>query len=84
MTIRSTYALDPETVRGLEEVARRWGVSKSEALRRAIRAAAGQSTRLRDSPSDALDQLQKSLGLKAGTARAWARQVRRERRERRK
>ncbi len=78
MTIRSTYALDAETVRRLEEIARRWGVSKSEALRRAIRTAAGRSTR--SQPSNALDELQRSLGLSAGTARAWARQIRQERR----
>jgi len=39
-TIKSTYALDVETVRELEEMARAWKVSKSEALRRAIRSAA--------------------------------------------
>jgi len=41
MTIRSTYALDVETVRALERMARRLGISKSEALRRAIQGAAG-------------------------------------------
>ena len=39
-TMKTTYALDVETVRTLERVARRWGVSRSEALRRAIRVAA--------------------------------------------
>ena len=32
-TIKATYSLDPETVRLLERVSRRWGVSKSEARR---------------------------------------------------
>lgn len=32
MTIKSTYSLDVGTVRTLEELARRWNVSKSEAL----------------------------------------------------
>ena len=41
-TIRSTYALDVETVQMLDRLARQWAVSKSEALRRAIRAAAEQ------------------------------------------
>ncbi|HEY3204457.1 MAG TPA: ribbon-helix-helix protein, CopG family, partial [Thermoanaerobaculia bacterium] len=41
-TIRSTYALDVPSVKALEEIARSWKVSKSEALRRAIRLAAAQ------------------------------------------
>lgn len=55
-TIKATYSLDPDTVRLLERTARRWRVSKSEALRRAIRAAA-----LADMPNDAealLDSIQ--------------------------
>ena len=36
MTIRSTFALDRETVENLERLAKKWGVSKSEALRRMI------------------------------------------------
>ena len=79
MTIRSTYALDPETVRRLEDVARRWGVSKSEALRRAIRTAASQNDRAQNRPIKALSKLQRSLGLSAGSARAWVRRVRQER-----
>jgi hypothetical protein len=35
-TVKSTYSLDVDTVRELDAVARRWRVSKSEALRRAI------------------------------------------------
>ena len=38
--IKSTYSLDVETVRTLESLARRWNVSKTEVVRRAIRAAA--------------------------------------------
>src|SRR3972149_5141084 len=37
--VKTTYALDAETVQALERMARRWGTSKSEALQRAIRAA---------------------------------------------
>jgi hypothetical protein len=39
MTIRTTVAFDPATVARWERLARRWGVSKSEALRRALEAA---------------------------------------------
>ena len=79
MTIKSTYALDIETARTLEEMARRWGVSKSEALRRAIRVA-------RRSPAGApkaltaLDALQRSLSLNTQTAARWEKRVRAERR----
>jgi predicted transcriptional regulator len=77
-TIRSTYALDEETVRRLEGLAREWNVSKSEALRRAIRAAddsASSEDRLA-----ALDALQASMHLSARRAESWARNVREERR----
>jgi predicted transcriptional regulator len=79
--IRSSYALDVETVRRLEALARSWNVSKSEALRRAIRVATEG-----DSGSDALaalDALQKSLHLAESEARQWERRVHAERRARR-
>jgi hypothetical protein len=76
--IRSTYALDVETVRRLDAIARRWNVSKSEALRRAIRAAA-------EGPAGgdaltALDALQRSMRLKGEAARTWEKRVVSERR----
>jgi hypothetical protein len=77
-TIRSTYALDVESVKALERVARRWGVSKSEALRRAIRAAAGRGSR--HEALATLDELQRVAGLTQARARAWARRARAERR----
>lgn len=79
MTIRSTYALDPETVRRLDDVARRWGVSKSEALRRAIRAASDQRDVSGQDRLAALSELQKSLDLTPKAAKTWIRQVKRER-----
>ncbi|MCW5558286.1 MAG: hypothetical protein KIT22_10705 [Verrucomicrobiae bacterium] len=39
MTIRTTVAFDPGTVARWERLAKRWGVSKSETLRRALEAA---------------------------------------------
>jgi hypothetical protein len=75
-TIKSTYSLDVETVRALERMARRWKVSKSEALRRAIRALASQEL---DGPDDdpvrALDRLQQSLGLSPDACRRWEKLV---------
>lgn len=36
MTVRTTVAFDPATAARLERLAQRWGVSKSETLRRAL------------------------------------------------
>jgi hypothetical protein len=74
--VKSTYSLDVETVQTLEEMARRWDVSKSEALRRAIRATAENTAADR---LETLTKLQKGLKLTPAKARAWARRVRAER-----
>lgn len=71
--IKSTYTLDTETIGALEGMARRWGVSKSEALRRAIHAAAQQSALSR---LETLTKLQESLNLTPAKARAWIRRSR--------
>ncbi len=79
-TVKTTYSLDVETVRKLEAMARRWNVSKSEALRRAIRAAARQG--LPNEGRDALkalDSLQRSLNLGAEAADQWKKSARAER-----
>src|SRR3989304_2034880 len=60
-TVRSTYALDVETVRVLDRIAHRWGVSKSEALRRAIRGAEAQKPPAADDALRALDRLPRAL-----------------------
>lgn len=78
-TIRSTYALDVETVQALERIAQRWRVSKSEALRRAIRAAAADDRTSANDALEALNRLQRSLKLTPVKARAWARKARTER-----
>lgn len=79
-TIRTTYALDEATVRALEQMAARWGVSKSEALRRAISSASEEKGSGPADAVEALDELQKSLGLTQRQADAWVRSVRAERR----
>ena len=80
-SIKSTYSLDPETVRALERMAQRWKVSKTEALRRAIRAASGEWRASGKSGAlDALDQLQQSFELSPARAHAWAAEARKERR----
>jgi hypothetical protein len=79
-TIKATYALDVETARALEDLARRWGVSKSEALRRAIRAAVRELAPAAPKALAALGALQRSLGLDRQDAARWAGRVRQERR----
>jgi predicted transcriptional regulator len=80
ISIKSTYSLDPDTVRTLDEIARRWKVSKSEVLRRAIRAVADRAPEQSHDALQALDDLQKSLGTTAATTRAWIQAARAERR----
>ena len=79
-TIKSTYSLDVETVRKLERMAGRLGISKSEALRRAIRAAAGESDSEGHPAVAALEELQGALGLDRAAAREWAGRTQEERR----
>jgi predicted transcriptional regulator len=79
-TVKTTYSLDLETVRALEELARRWNVSKSEALRRAIRATAiQQPLEAQRKAVTALDELQRALGLSDGAAARWQKAARVER-----
>jgi hypothetical protein len=77
MTVRSTFALDRETVDSLDRLAHRWQVSKSEALRRVVNVAA--SVEDVDASSDALaalDELQRVLGLDEARAEAWVQRIR--------
>ncbi|SRR6266487_264540 len=79
-TVKTTYSLDLETVRTLEALARRWNVSKSEALRRAIRATATrQPLEAQRHAVKALDDLQRSLGLDNRASARWQKAARAER-----
>ena len=77
--IKSTYSLDVETVRTLESLARRWNVSKTEVVRRAIRAAAGDENQSVKSKLEALDRWQTSLKAQGVDFAAWEREARAER-----
>ena len=79
-TIKSTYSLDVESVRALEDLARRWRVSKSEALRRAIRNEASRQPAGGENAVAALDRFQASLRERNVDIQQWARDVERERR----
>ena len=81
--IKATYSLDAETVKMLERLARRWKTSKSDVLRRAIRAVSAREAIGEEEPSGrlgALKRLQDSLALTEGIVDAWTRHVRSERR----
>ncbi len=78
--VKATYALDVATVEALERMARRWDVSKSEALRRAIHVAAATQTLGGDHAVAALGRLQRALALSPAKARAWGDEARAERR----
>lgn len=74
--------LDVETADSLDRLAKGWQVSKSEALRRSVKAAA--TVEAVDASSDALralTQLQDRLGLDTDKAQEWVQQIRAQRSE---
>ena len=80
MTIRSTFALDPETVEELGRLADRWQVSKSEVVRRIVHTAAViDETAAAHDALAALEELQERLALTEEQADEWSRQIRAER-----
>ena len=76
-TVKTTYTIDLETKSALDRLASRWDVSKSEALRRAIRQAAGAS-RVTDRLA-ALDALQRIARVTRDQASRWTEAIRDER-----
>lgn len=52
MIVRSTYALDEQTARRIKRLARAWGVSQSEVIRRSVELAATQQTAAALSPAE--------------------------------
>lgn len=79
-SIKSTYSLDVESMRTLEALAKRWSVSKSEVLRRAIRIAATEDVPAQNVALDALDRLQSALRERKVDTTQWARDLKAERR----
>ena len=78
-SIKSTYSLDVESIRMLDALARRWRVSKSEVLRRAIRSAATTTDSGDGAALGALDRLQDSLRERKVDVVHWARELAAER-----
>lgn len=78
-SIKSAYSLDVGSVRMLEALARRWNVSKSEALRRAIRTAAGSDHESHETALEALERLQSRVRERQVDLSAWEHAVKAER-----
>lgn len=76
MTIKTTYSLDVATVRALEGLARRWNVSRSAALRRAIRSEAERQPIRADARLQALRQLQDSVAARGVDLAGWEKEAR--------
>jgi predicted transcriptional regulator len=76
--VTTTYTVDAETKRVLDELASRWAGSRSEALRRAARQAAGAAG-IGDRLA-AFDALQQQAVMTGRRTRRWAQPVGAERR----
>ena len=79
-TIKSTYSLDVDSVRTLETLAKRWKVSKTEVLRRAIRIAATEGPSGHNTALGALDRLQNCVRERNVDVSRWERDLQGERR----
>lgn len=81
-TIKSTYSLDVDSVRTLKTLAKRWNVSKSEVIRRALRIAVMAGGRADDEVAlDALTHLQDTVRERGVNLAEWGRDLRTERAE---
>jgi hypothetical protein len=78
--VKTTYSLPVESIAALDRLATRWGVSRSEALARAI--AASEAVAPATDALTALDAWQAEAALDAARAEAWVHDVRDERRGR--
>lgn len=76
-SVRATYSLDAETMRRIENLARRWDVAKSEVLRRAVRMADEQSAGTERVAL--LRELQQRANLTPEQVDTWVAEVRAER-----
>ncbi len=92
MTIRTTVAFDPATVARWERLAKRWGVSKSEALRRALENADSTATTTlgksptpkeisQMSPHEVLETLQANPLVSPEQGEQWRRSLRETRKD---
>jgi hypothetical protein len=78
-SVKATYSLDLDTVRMLERMARKWNVSKSEALRRAIHLSSAAMPPESEAPLAAFDRLRASTTLREPQVRRWLEDIAAER-----
>ena len=85
MTVRTTVAFDLATAQRLERLAKRWGLSKSETLRKVLEAA--ERNLLTDktpdfssmTPAEALRWLHSHPEHPSGTGDRWSQEIRQQR-----
>ncbi len=76
-----SVVLDANTVEAVERLAKTWGVSKGEAVRRAVKQAQAASLGARKPDRlEAFEELQRRLQLTPEKAAAWQAEVRESRR----
>ena len=82
---RTSMALDGWTLATLKDLAARWGVSKAEVMRRAVRQAKNDADRQAQQPKplEALDWLQEGGGLRMQEAEAFREEIQAERQAKR-
>ena len=82
---RTSMALDRGTLHALRQLAKKWGVSQAEVMRRAVKRAKEETDREEKIPKplEALDWLQNGGGLAVRDAEDFRKEVRAERHARR-
>lgn len=82
---RTSMALDGWTLSALKELAKKWGVSKAEVMRRAVKQAKETANREQNLPKpiEALDWLQNGGGLTVKEAESFREEVHAERQAKR-
>lgn len=79
--VKVTYSVQPRTAQRIQELAAKWGVPKSEVIRRVIDEASVEKPIIsRPTPIQALRLLQTSMGMSADAAKKFEREVRLSRR----
>jgi hypothetical protein len=75
--VKVTYSVQPSTARRVQELATKWGIPKSEVIRRAVeRAEPGEFPAAGLTPLQALRKLQKVAGITMSQADKFSREVR--------
>jgi len=80
-TSKVTYSLKPETVDRVQELARAWGIPKSEVVRRAVESLDADAAPRKETPLEILERIEREgTGIPKTAADKFLREVRRERR----